>query len=435
MAWGKKGKDIGKEAAERLAALEKTLIARFRDATRGVSCRTHAYKTPDIETADHEWLEAHRVGIGHWIVLHRNERDPRAAILRHDGVVVRQQVMGGCEKLTFYEAVKKLAEYEAMQKDSGQSQIAAPSAEQMGREYYKTLATLEGLAFDITNAPHPTLEGRIVTAGNFSREAFDSVQKALDDARAEVQARTSRMLQDSLLGDFNPASNPKLFDDYLFASQLLGALKNVREALTLGAANGFHVNQTGRRVEHDRDRAVWSFNDGSHWNHDLRTLIDDKLFRGLKSLTDSYFPAESDETGTALRGFARQATEIAQFYSAWVMARRAMKDMNATGAQDGGKITADNVRRLADEAEFRLTLLGGSEADAKLLRAALMRGDEGALALPEGLDALIAQAEKICAAIREAKSGESIPGLERPRLLGGLSGKKALPPPQPEPPQ
>jgi len=145
--------------------------ALFSTAHYGDQCRSRAFSHLDGLEGQEIWRKAlYNGATSGWqlIDIEKLVQGPEG-----DGPVYKTKPVK--DGLSFFAAIKDLAEYEHSQSELGLIPVGAdPDA--LGLEHYRAFAEREGIIFDTENYPHPTVNGEIVTAGNFTAAAIENAR-------------------------------------------------------------------------------------------------------------------------------------------------------------------------------------------------------------------------------------------------------------------
>lgn len=159
-------------------AARNDTVKLFDDAFQGTYFRTLSFFNPDREGLRTRCEAIYTGRERRWQVAEVKEQDKN---LDSGTSAERRTIIE--DNLTFFSAVTKVAAYECNQADLGFLPAETPSIETLGQTHYRSFAEREGIIFDTSGVPHPTLHGEIVTNGDFTAEALK---------RARAYKRTER---------------------------------------------------------------------------------------------------------------------------------------------------------------------------------------------------------------------------------------------------
>lgn len=157
-----------------VAALSVPQTAGPQDSSYADFCRTLEYSLPieNIGMDIRYSMEAVRNPVsGRWDVYEITVRPDGSGKMG----AVREPV-GKLQGCTFMQAIVRLASFEEEQKGY-QYQPMGKTVEQLGTQYYRTLANYELIVFDNYDTPAYTVDGRPVGGGFFMQEQLDLVEK------------------------------------------------------------------------------------------------------------------------------------------------------------------------------------------------------------------------------------------------------------------
>lgn len=188
MAWRTDTKGATSPTKSFSEAARSDTVKLFDEAFQGTYFRTMSFFNPDREGLRTRCEAIYMGRELRWQVAEVKEQDEN---LDSGTPAERRTIIE--DGLTFFSAVTKVAAYEANQADLGFLPAETPSLETLGHTHYRSFAEREGIIFDTSGIPHPTLHGEVVTNGDFTTEALK---------RARAFKRTER----------NPLAN---FEDVL----------------------------------------------------------------------------------------------------------------------------------------------------------------------------------------------------------------------------
>lgn len=100
--------------------------------------------------------------------------------------VSREEISGG--PYWFFDAIDYLAAFESTAAQQGYLPGAVDEKEKLGFSHYEAFGMREGLVFDVhTGLPHETIDGEIVTAGDFKKSDFVRVKEKHDEGKARLK--------------------------------------------------------------------------------------------------------------------------------------------------------------------------------------------------------------------------------------------------------
>lgn len=196
----------------------------------GVIMKTFAFHDPDTQQVS--WLIANKTLSGDWKIL-KFETD----ILGGENPQVKS-VSYKSEKLLDYGSVITIfADYERVRKNSGMLELVNDYPVTKNISSYREVAHSDGIAFDVDGYPHLTVQGNIVTEGQFSLNEMMAVLEAANNSDttptgkmtglsktfADTQPDIGKLLQDQS----EVKSLEKVID---FINNVLGTLSSIQSS-------------------------------------------------------------------------------------------------------------------------------------------------------------------------------------------------------------
>lgn len=244
---------------------EHKLLEEFRTAAFGHFCKTKVFLDVDSHSDKPQqvWLEGIAQPNGSWLIMHNTSSstdDGKGEFIEADEVE---------EGLSFYDAIKTMAEFEQSQKLDG-ALVYEDDAESSSDLYFRTMAIREAIAFDAnTEMPVPTMNGRITTSGVFTPQMRQDVLNAWNAKRTVFK-----------LPEFDINRRLKNLDNGLSAEDLKKYLKT-KDALPI------YIELFEKFI--DRYRAAAANGYGSY--HDISDIED--IHTALEECIDEKFPEDS----------------------------------------------------------------------------------------------------------------------------------------------
>jgi hypothetical protein len=166
------------------ARFPSTIISEFNDAVFGTSCRTLAYKPlNDSSQTNAIWRKAvrlpHNPDDKKWCIYEIKEKNIQHKNTQRAVETPNQEMTIINSATSFFEAIESLALFEQSPFANPQTQYeqTGKEAQSLTQTYYKTLANIEGIIFDLDGNPCPTLHGETIVAGNYASEDISNMRK------------------------------------------------------------------------------------------------------------------------------------------------------------------------------------------------------------------------------------------------------------------
>ena len=192
-----------KDSKERLALPPKeprfpeSLLEAFKDAAFGYLCQTSRFRPAN--SAENEtlvWRKAVRMPGNrdgkNWSVFEIRQKAHQYLAPAKPVNTENQTSREVARELSFFDAIENLALFEQSPfTDPGvdyAKEECEPSAS-AGGLYFKDLAAIEGIIFDLEDMPHPTVNGEIVTNGTFAQAEINKLGQ--DKPKAEQGGNVS----------------------------------------------------------------------------------------------------------------------------------------------------------------------------------------------------------------------------------------------------
>jgi hypothetical protein len=385
--------------------LRRKLSHGFEDARWGSQCRTLSYSSGADEAIGVEWLEAFRLPDATWGVMRCRKKDTTfvrgSGELKGSGIeqkhLVDEQGIPYVN-ISFYDAIVKLAEYEATQADLGWKKSKHPTEKELGNEYYRTFALNEGLVFDNENTPHPTDGGRLIIPGTFLEEDYLKVR----NLHKQFDLLDVLTKNDNLKENFN--GNARLFfADIIYLQQVqcyLELLKHYGDQLGMNPVTEpfEYVDFKTRKPRTTRiDELIAGPKEDRHSDSVEHEGAYYEFLESQDSL-DSDRRVRLIGPNQPLRPFYDKALHLAEFYTDMFLAMshyRAMYNNNASAPAD--------VLEYVEEADKNYQSIMGPGAKAGyIMQLVLQSRNEQTLVLP-GLDSLISHIDVLCSRLMDSE--------------------------------
>jgi hypothetical protein len=175
-----------KALPDKHARFSEGLLFAFRDSQYANKCQTLQYKNLKDDEQITKWRAAIRVpgAPDHrkWSVLEYKIRsyqyDDKSRPLKTETI----ESKAIRENISFFEALEDLSLFEKEPFINQRYETAGPTAQTLGSLYYKNLALIEGIIFDLKGDPCPTVHGEIIVPGSYAAADLKKLKEAYDKA-------------------------------------------------------------------------------------------------------------------------------------------------------------------------------------------------------------------------------------------------------------
>lgn len=250
------------------AAFEHKLIEEFRTAAFGDYCQTLSFVTFSRSTTPQKvWMEALQESGGTW-TLTRCSCDVDAG----DNDTVKQIIAD--QGITFFDAVKQMAEFEYNAKQNGDvAHNPDEETTELGDVYFRPFAIREAIGFNATeDMPVQSRKGRLPTNDEFTIKMKRDVKQAWDEKQRAFR-----------LPAFDIKRRLKTVDDGMSAEQLKNFLRT-KESLPQ------YVRLFEEFLERYKESAEKNYEVGVHYVDDAHNAIEECIDK----FPDNSFPAKED---------------------------------------------------------------------------------------------------------------------------------------------
>ncbi len=427
-----------KQLPEHKGRFPEALIREFNDSAFGKSCCTLTFQN-SMETGKLVRQKAVRMpgapANKRWSVF-QITIDPNSPLGKSS---VKQKDISN--NISFFEAIEKLALFENNPFPGMKAEAKGMTADEHGDDYFKTLAKKEGIAFDLKGAPHPTLNGEIITSGQFATESLEEVRQTVK----KIQRPHKLQIDKAFVGQILDKTDKKISFEAISAlhndKDIMGpmaSLLRIQAAWTqLMIEADFDwdnfdrerfKNLTGQSIEQSSTETYWtddsvkacviSFSPfGLRFRENTRKrfpskALTEKLFKELavdmdyellQKVKNKVSGLHKDET---LERQLKQTAHEIRFFHLFALAKKAalaLKEVSGDGPKESNREIGILERHIGHTKEY-FEKSGGSEEEFEQLETSIMNAEpfnpsivpwDKYYQMADDLDLMVKQSEKL----------------------------------------
>jgi hypothetical protein len=269
--------------------LPTELIKNFNDASFNTSCRTQAFRKISTDSqSDIVWRKAVRIpsnSEGHkWNVYEVKEKNIQNDSMSQSTATPNHNVKLISKELSFFEAIENLSLFEECpfaNPDQPHEHIGI-TVEELDTHYFKNLAHIEGIIFDLQGFPYPTVDGEVICEANYSAVEIKKLQKVMQQ-RNDRKINIDETFIETLMSKDLPKISLKDIDTLAHnkntIAELIPALKTYISFLRFNIFNDYNpklifnqmpkVEFQGLSIELQKNKHYDIFGESYHYRHYL----------------------------------------------------------------------------------------------------------------------------------------------------------------------
>ncbi|MGZ9097655.1 MAG: hypothetical protein ACXW30_05100 [Micavibrio sp.] len=349
-------------------------LTQFEFARHGDKCRTLPFLNV---TGDTEWFSGQQDPVtGQW-AIRKNVELPNIAGQAADIGEASLKIKTLKDGLSFFDAISELSVYERSQLARGV--IAAEDAASLGESHFTAFAEREGIVFDTDGAPHPTLNGEIVTDGTFTKAA---VERASSYSRKHSPYFTqggndilSKLIAPTIKADSVFTEALKKSADFSRLQLLINDVEDMATLIKCLFEKKLFVDQKTNALEEKKDNIKQIFEYSTSYGHHskdhkgLKTVVGVMDRTGKKDSQAAFktliLRAQTNIQELSLeqynnRALAQNIASIELYFE--LLSARYLASLEKSG-YSGYAEKVQNIERTTNAFESRFKSLGGSDDD------------------------------------------------------------------------